>query len=115
MSFSLSKTISFQLLAISLFTAACGQKDPAAELAKLKQEQTDTQAKIAALETKGGAENPADTDKTTVQTVPVSVLKIAPESFKSYLEVQGRVDFDQNATVGARAAGTLTSLRVQRG
>ncbi|RZK89144.1 MAG: efflux RND transporter periplasmic adaptor subunit, partial [Hymenobacter sp.] len=31
------------------------------------------------------------------------------------LEVQGRVDFDQNATVGARAAGTLTSVRVQRG
>ncbi|MEJ7660781.1 MAG: biotin/lipoyl-binding protein [Hymenobacter sp.] len=29
--------------------------------------------------------------------------------------MQGRVDFDQNATVGARAAGTLTSVRVQRG
>jgi membrane fusion protein (multidrug efflux system) len=29
--------------------------------------------------------------------------------------VQGRVDFDQNATVGARAAGSLTSIRVERG
>jgi membrane fusion protein, multidrug efflux system len=29
--------------------------------------------------------------------------------------VQGRVDFDQNATVAATAAGTLTSIRVQRG
>ena len=29
--------------------------------------------------------------------------------------MQGRVDFDQNATVSARSAGSLTSLRVQRG
>jgi membrane fusion protein (multidrug efflux system) len=47
--------------------------------------------------------------------VPVSILKVAPENFSGYLEVQGRVDFDQNATVGSRAAGTLTSVRVVRG
>ncbi len=47
--------------------------------------------------------------------LPVSVQAVAPETFTSYLEVQGRVDFDQNATVASRAAGTLTSLNVQRG
>ena len=98
-------------LAGSLLMAACGgSKDPKAELAKLKQEQAANQAKIAELEAKTGA-----TEKPTVTATPVSVMNVQPESFKSYLEVQGRVDFDQNANVGARAAGSLTSLRVQRG
>lgn len=112
MNFSLPKAISYQLVAISLFTAACGgQKDPQAELAALKKEQAANQAKIAELEAKTGAK----AEGAAAQTTPVSVIKVAPESFKSYLELQGRVDFDQNATVAARAAGTLTSLRVQRG
>ncbi len=105
----LKKAISYQLVAISLFAASCGgAEDPKAELAKLKKEQADTQAKIATLEAKTG---PGEAAPAT----PVSVMNAKPESFKSYLEVQGRVDFDQNATVGSRAAGTLTSIRVQRG
>ncbi len=98
------------LLVGTLLLASCGgsSKDPKAELTKLKQEQAANQAKIAELEAKTGG--PA-----TVAATPVSVMNAKPESFKSYLEVQGRVDFDQNATVGSRAAGTLTSLRVQRG
>ena len=98
------------VLTLALLTA-CGSKDPQAELAKLKKEQAANQAKISELEAKTGA----TADSAAVLTTPVSVIKVAPESFKSYLELQGRVDFDQNATVGARAAGTLTSLRVQRG
>ena len=99
------------LLAGTLLLASCGgssDKDPKAELAKLKQDQAANQARIIELEAKTGS--PAK-----VAATPVSVMNAKPESFKSYLEVQGRVDFDQNATVGARAAGTLTSLRVQRG
>ncbi|MCC3153691.1 efflux RND transporter periplasmic adaptor subunit [Hymenobacter sp. BT770] len=98
-------------LAGSLLMAACGgSKDPKAELAKLKQEQASNEAKIAELEAKTGTP-----DKPALTATPVSVMNVQPESFKSYLEVQGRVDFDQNANVGARAAGSLTSLRVQRG
>ncbi|WBA41496.1 efflux RND transporter periplasmic adaptor subunit [Hymenobacter canadensis] len=98
------------VLALALL-AACGQKDAATELATLKKEQAANQAKIAELEAKTG--KPAE--GAAAQTTPVSVIKVASEDFKSYLEVQGRVDFDQNATVAARAAGTLTSVRVQRG
>jgi RND family efflux transporter MFP subunit len=95
-----------------LFLASCGgEKDPKAELAKLKADQAATQAKIADLEAKTGAGKAAE----AAGAVPVSVLKVEPQNFAGYLEVQGRVDFDQNATVGARAAGTLTSVRVQRG
>ena len=99
-------------LAGTLLLASCGgdNKDPKAQLEKLKSEQAATQAKIAELEAKTGASaTPA------VVATPVSIIKVQPENFKSYLDVQGRVDFDQNASVGARAAGTLTSVRVQRG
>jgi len=101
-------------LAGTLLLASCGggdSKDPKAELAKLKKEQAANQAKIAELEAKTGA----GAEAAAANITPVSVLNVQPESFKSYLEVQGRVDFDQNATVGARAAGSLTSIRVQRG
>jgi len=106
-------TARYSLLAAALFLASCGggDKDPNAELAKLKAEQAATQAKIADLEAKTGAAKTADANS----AVPVSVIKVATQNFAGYLEVQGRVDFDQNATVGARAAGTLTSVRVQRG
>jgi len=108
--FSMKYVTSTAVLALALLSA-CGSKDPQAELAKLKQEQATNQAKIAELEAKTGTTG----DQAAVQTTPVSVIKVSPESFTSYLELQGRVDFDQNATVAARAAGTLTSLRVQRG
>jgi membrane fusion protein (multidrug efflux system) len=106
-------TARYSLLAASLFLASCGggDKDPNAELAKLKAEQAATQAKIADLEAKAGPDKAAEANS----AVPVSVIKVAPQDFAGYLEVQGRVDFDQNATVGSRAAGTLTSVRVQRG
>ncbi|MDO7873398.1 efflux RND transporter periplasmic adaptor subunit [Hymenobacter sp. ASUV-10] len=101
------------LLAGNMLLASCGgdNKDPKAELEKLKKEQAATQAKIAELETKTGA----SAEAAAANITPVSVMKVQPENFKSFLEVQGRVDFDQNATVGARAAGTLTNIRVQRG
>ena len=99
-------------LAGTLLLASCGgssTKDPKAELAKLQKQQADTQAKIAELEAKNTAVAPAQ------PAVPVTAVSVKPESFKSYLEVQGRVDFDQNAVVPARMAGTLTSVRVVRG
>ncbi|WP_310396806.1 efflux RND transporter periplasmic adaptor subunit [Hymenobacter sp.] len=106
------RPISFVFPALAaLFLTACGggAKDPKAELAELQKQQADTQAKIAALEANNKTAAPAQ------PAVPVTAVAIRPESFKSFLEVQGRVEFDQNATVPARMAGTLTSVRVVRG
>jgi len=105
-------TTSAALLALALL-AACGgsKKDPAAELASLKKEQASNQAKIAELEAKVGSGK----SNAAANAVPVSVVSVQPEDFRSYLEVQGRADFDQNANVSARAAGTITNIRVQRG
>ncbi|KAA9331498.1 efflux RND transporter periplasmic adaptor subunit [Hymenobacter busanensis] len=103
-------TTSTAVLALALLAACGGKQDPAAELAKLKQEQAANQAKIAELETKVG--KPAEA---AVAATPVSTISVKPESFTSYLEVQGRVDFDENANVSPRMPGVLTDIRVQRG
>jgi len=107
----LLKAISYQLLVTSLIACGGEAKDPKAELAKLEKEQADNAAKIAALKTKAGSNAGA----AAKPAVPVSALQVKLGTFNSYLEVQGRVDFDENASVAARAAGTLTSIRVQRG
>ena len=94
----------------ALLLAACGgTKDPKAELAELQKQQAEIQAKITALAANNKVVAPAQ------PAVPVTVTAVKPENFASYLEVQGRIDFDQNATVPARMAGTLTSVRVVRG
>ncbi len=98
-------------LALVLGLAACSQ-DKKEELAKLKKEQADITAQIEQLEKElGVAEGPAQQKP----PVPVTVLTVQPDTFRQYLEVQGRVDFDQNANVSARVPGVLTDVRVQRG
>ncbi|GAA4378304.1 efflux RND transporter periplasmic adaptor subunit [Hymenobacter koreensis] len=103
-------TTSAALLALAMLAACGGEKDPAAELAQLKKEQAANQAKIAQLEAKTG--KPVGGP---VMATPVSVINVKPESFKSYLEVQGRVDFDENAVVSPRMPGVITDIRVRRG
>ena len=102
-------TLLFSALAAAVLASCGGAGDPKAELAKLQKQQAETQAKIAALETSTKTAAPVQ------PAVPVTAVAIKPESFTSYLEVQGRVEFDQNATVPARMPGTLTSVRVERG
>lgn len=106
------KYVSSSALLFLAFLASCGggDKDPKAELEKLKKEQAANAAKIAELEAKAG--KPAGEG---VAATPVSVISVQPESFTSYLEVQGRADFDENANVSPRVPGVLTSIRVQRG
>ena len=107
------KYVSSSALLFLAFLASCGggDKDPKAELEKLKKEQAANAAKIAELEAKAGPAAGAE----SVAATPVSVISVQPESFTSYLEVQGRADFDENANVSPRVPGVLTSIRVQRG
>ncbi|HSI89641.1 MAG TPA: efflux RND transporter periplasmic adaptor subunit, partial [Adhaeribacter sp.] len=108
----MKKQLSIFSLALLATFSACtsGEADKSAELARLKKEQADIQNKIIALEKElntGG--------KNTQKTVPVSVIKLQPSTFNHYVEVQGKVDFEQNVMVSAKVPGVLTSVRVNRG
>lgn len=101
-------------MALFLGLAACGEStDKEAKLAELKKERENLEEQIASLEAelKAGGKSVA----TEKKTVPVSVATMAQDTFRHYLEVQGRVDFDQNVFVSPKVGGVLTSMRVSRG
>ncbi|WP_018476620.1 efflux RND transporter periplasmic adaptor subunit [Pontibacter roseus] len=110
----MKKIFGISTLALLLGMAACGGgNDKEAQLAELKQQQTEIQEQIAALEAELKAEGKgAPVEK---KTVPVTVAQVQPDTFRHYLEVQGNVDFDQNVLVSAKVPGVLTSVRVKRG
>ncbi|MFD2162839.1 efflux RND transporter periplasmic adaptor subunit [Paradesertivirga mongoliensis] len=96
-------------LAVILVIAACGKpKDKKAELAELKKNRIELDKKIAALEKEVGVQ--------TVQEVAdVAVLEVVPATFKSFLEIQGRVDAQQNVQVNPEAPGVITGIYVTAG
>jgi RND family efflux transporter MFP subunit len=101
-------------VALALGLAACNSNtDKEAQLAELKKERENLEQQIASLEAELKAEgNTAASEK---KTVPVSVATISLDTFRHYLAVQGRVDFDQNVLVSPKVGGVLTSVRVKRG
>ena len=102
-------------LAIVVVFSACnsGGGDKAAQLEQLKKEQAEIEAKIATLE--GELKIAGKGAELTEKAVPVNVLEVKPQPFKHFLEVQGKVDFEQNVMVSAKVPGVLTSVRVNRG
>lgn len=109
------KTIILMVAAALVFgVASCGESnDKATQLASLKKQQAEIENQIAALE----KELKADGNATVAErkTVPVSVETMETDTFRHYLEVQGRADFDQNVLVSAKVPGVLTSIKVTRG
>ena len=93
-----------------LFLAACSSKpkDPKAELADLKKQQSELSAKITALQAKVGT-----TDST--KGTDVSAITIKPGQFTNYVQIQGRIDAQDNVTAYPQATAAITALNVKAG
>ena len=98
------------IAAFVLFLAACTNKPETkqAELAKLRKEQVDLSSKISKLEAEIGEKN--------VEIVKdVSVYEVVASTFKNFVEVQGKIDAEQNVQVNAEAPGVITRVYVSIG
>jgi len=97
-------------LSAVLFLAACSSKpkDPKAELADLKKQQSELSAKITALQAKVGT-----TDST--KGADVSAITIKPGQFTNYVQIQGRIDAQDNVTAYPQATAAITALNVKAG
>jgi len=104
-------SLSSGLLAIALLVA-CGQqpKDKTAQLAALKDQKAQIEAQIAQLEKEVGG---ADSGSKHVHTVGLS--EVRPETFRHYIDLQGKVDAEDNVPVTAKMPGTLTKILVKNG
>lgn len=99
------KTI-FNIAFAALFLIACGgnstldQKKK--ELEKLKQEEKTVQGKIKALEAEIAK---LDTSKKVDEDLEIAVMPIKSDLFKTFIEIQGRVDADENVSLSTQMPG----------
>ena len=91
---------------VTLFFASCGEKgtDKKTELETLKKERAVLNAKIEKLE------NEVGTVAAATDVKDVSLLVLAETSFENYLEVQGKIDAEENVQVNPEAPGVVTSI-----
>jgi membrane fusion protein, multidrug efflux system len=101
------------VIALATLASACSDNqagDKRSELEKLKKEQAELSAKIKALE-----KEIALTDTTAGKTKLVEVLNVQPDSFFHYIDIQGKVDADQNVTVSPQMMGSIKAIYVREG
>lgn len=99
------------VLAISvLFLAACGNVDKNKELETLKKERADLDTRIHNLE----AELNKNKEQ-SIKTISVQLTEAKAEPFSHFLEVQGKVDGEDNIGVSAQMPGVVTAIYVKEG
>jgi RND family efflux transporter MFP subunit len=104
------KTKFLYIALASLVVASCGAPDKKAELEKLRTEKAALDSKITTLE-----EELAKSDTTKQKLVDVVAMPLALQSFKTYIEVQGRIDADENVSLSTQMPGTITKINVKVG
>ncbi|RYU92245.1 efflux RND transporter periplasmic adaptor subunit [Mucilaginibacter terrigena] len=93
-----------------LLLAACSNKpkDKKAELADLQKQQQELNAKITKLQSEVGS---ADSAK----AIEVGVAEVKSGSFTNYVQIQGKIDAQDNVTAYPQSIGTITAIYVKPG
>ncbi len=101
------------LATFSILFFACGNSAPdkKTELENLKKEQATLAEKIKKLET----EIAANDTTAKIKMLDVEITPVAAIPFKSYVQVQGKLDADENVNVSAQMGGTVKSIYVKEG
>lgn len=99
-------------IALIMFLASCGSdqpKDKKAELEQMKKQRTELNAKIDKLQAELGKEqNAVDARDVTATTVNETV-------FRNFLEVQGKVDAEDNVEITPEVPGSVAAIFVRVG
>ncbi len=102
---------------ISIILTSCGGgnaiEKKQAQLEKLKAEQADLAIKVKNLEDEikaGGV-----TIEKREKIVNVAVTNVETSNFKHFIDVQGRVDGDENTTISAKVPGLVLNVLVKPG
>ena len=102
----------FLYISIATLIMACGSPDKKAELEKLKKQKSELEAKITTLE---DDLKKTDTTASKEKSTEVITMALTPQIFKTYIEVQGRIDADENVSLSTEIPGTVTKINVKVG
>ncbi|HOY30430.1 MAG TPA: efflux RND transporter periplasmic adaptor subunit [Bacteroidales bacterium] len=96
------------VISVLILITSCQSGDKKSRLEKLKAERDKITLQIQELEKDISQESGK-------KIVPVVVTEVKPETFRHYLEVQGKVDGDDNVSVSAKNVGVISSIDVKEG
>ena len=101
----------FLIPSIAVVMIAChsGGDDKKAELENLKKQEADIKSKISVIEEALAVKD------TTPKGLAVSTMILKSEIFKNYIDIQGRVDADENVSLSSEMPGTITNINVKVG
>lgn len=103
----------FILAALVMFITACQPESSEKQLESLKAELSELNDKIETLEEAIALENP---NKDSIpKGTPVHVLKLKAQNFSNQINIQGKVDAEENITVSSQIPGTITRINVKVG
>jgi membrane fusion protein (multidrug efflux system) len=103
--------IVFGIASVIISCSSGNGNDKLQELDKLKKEQSALKEKIAKLEAEVALTD--STDKEKSKLVSVTEMKLQP--FSHYIEVQAKVEGDEDVVVSAQSMGTVTAVLVNAG
>ena len=95
-------------IVVLLFAVSCGSTDKKATLEKLKKEHDKIALQIADLEKELNPQG-------TIPATMVSIQSLIHQPFEHYIEVQGRIDGNENIAVSPRTPGVVTKILVKEG
>jgi membrane fusion protein (multidrug efflux system) len=95
---------------VILLLSACSNKpvNKEAELTDLKKQQEDINAKITKLQAEVGK-------KDSVKSTDVSTITVSSGNFTNYVQLQGRIDAQDNVMAYSQSAGAITAIYVKPG
>ncbi|TAL57776.1 MAG: efflux RND transporter periplasmic adaptor subunit [Bacteroidetes bacterium] len=111
------KTITTQvLIGLIVFLSACGgDKDSLKIMTEkrdsLKKVMAGVETEIAKLEEEIAKKDTSKKEKKKT----VELLALVPQNFNNYIDIQGKVDADENVSVNAEMPGTVSKVNVQLG
>lgn len=106
----MKKLMIFLTALVIILTSCSKEPDKKAQLEKLKKERDGLTAKINKLE-----EELSKLDTSGKNSVAIAITEVKTEVFKHYIEVQGKVDGEDNIAVSPKTMGTITAIYVKQG
>lgn len=98
------------IISVVLFIAYACNSDKQAKLEKLKAEYQKIGEQIKALEKELNFK-----DSLLINAIPVQYKVMIPDTFKTYIEVQGSIDAEENIIATSKTIGVISNVLVKEG